>query len=811
MLNLSEYRARPKHLSDYLPWAAMIAPGVVLNKDGSIQRTARYRGPDLESATPNELVAYTARVNNVLRRFGSGWALFFEAARRPASDYPVSEFESAAAWLVDEERRNTFEAAGSHFETDYYLTLTWMPPADRASRMENVLIYDPAEAPRAFWQDGFDQFSTEAFRAFDLLETLMPEAAWLSDDETLTYLHACISTKRHPVRMPETPMYLDAVLADQGLTGGLAPRLGDDALRVISLQGFPAMTEPGLLSDLDQLGFSYRWVTRFLPLGKIAAEKTLTRYRRQWFAKRKSILTILKETLENEPSPLTNSDADNKAADADAALQSLGADHVGFGYLTTAIALTDPDPSLADEKARAVERILNAHGFTAINESLNAVDAWLGTLPGNAYANIRQPLVHTLNLAHLAPLSTLWAGQARNDHLDGPPLLMARSNSNTPFRLVTHQGDVGHTMIVGPTGAGKSVLLSLMGMQFQRYNGARVFIFDKGRSARAAMLAMGGADYDLGLEGGLSFQPLAAIDDEGERAAAQTWVIGLLAQEGVEVTPPVREAIWSALCNLAEAPRRQRTLTGFTALVQSAELRQALQPYTLEGPHGALLDADTDSLRGGDLAVFEMEALMQAPQLAAPVLSYLFHRLEARFDGAPTLLILDEAWVFLDHPMFAGRLREWLKTLRKKNVSVVFATQSLSDISGSGIAASLIESCPTRIFLPNARAQEQGQAETYAGFGLNARQTELIARATPKRDYYLQCPSGNRLFDLEMGPVALAFCGASSKQDQAAITSVLKDSGPGISFAAAWLDHIGLSWAAGLLLSQEGDVPCAAE
>lgn len=811
MLNLAEYRTRPRCLADYLPWAAMIAPGVVLNKDGSLQRTARYRGPDLESATATELIAYTARVNNMLRRFGSGWALFFEAARRPAETYPESAFGSAAAWLVDEERRNTFQSAGRHFETDFYLTLTWMPPADRASRMENVLIDDPADAPQAFWKDGFDQFNAETLRAFDLIETLMPEVVWLSDVETLTYLHACISTKRHPVRMPDTPMYLDGILADNALTGGLSPKLGDEALRVVSLQGFPVMTEPGLLSDLDHLGFSYRWVTRFLPLDKTEAEKTLTRYRRQWFAKRKSILTILKETLENEPSPLVNSDADNKAADADAALQALGADHVGFGYLTTAIVVTDLDPALAEEKARAVERILNAHGFTAINESLNSVEAWLGTLPGNPYANIRQPLIHTLNLAHMAPLSALWAGQACNHHLDGPPLLMARSNSNTPFRLVTHQGDVGHTMIVGPTGAGKSVLLSLMAMQFQRYEGARVFAFDKGRSARAAMLAMGAAEYDLGIEGGLSFQPLAAIDDEADRTAAQTWLLGLLEQEGAEITPSVRETVWSALCNLAEAPRVQRTLTGFTALVQSSDLRSALQPYTLEGPYGALLDADQDSLKDGALALFEMEELMHVPGLIAPVLSYLFHRLEARFDGAPTLLILDEAWVFLDHPMFASRLREWLKTLRKKNVSVVFATQSLTDISGSAIAPALIESCPTRLFLPNGRAQEQGQADTYERFGLNSRQIELIARGTPKRDYYLQCPSGNRMFDLEMGPIALAFCGASSKQDQFGLSEVLKTAPPGPEFAATWLRQKDLAWAADLLTDTQGDVPCAAE
>ncbi len=812
MLNLAEYRGKPRRLVDYVPWAALVAPGTILNKDGSLQRTCRYRGPDLESATPTQLVSYIARVNNALRRLGSGWAIFFEAARRPSLDYPESWFDDAASWLVDEERRNTFLEAGSHFETDFYLTFCWLPPADQAGRIENMLIEDPGAAPRAFWDDTLSTFSNQTGRYFDLLQALMPDAAWLSNDETLTYLHDCVSIKRHPVKAPDVPMHLDDVVTDCCLTGGLSPKLADQALRVVSVQGFPSATEPGLLKDLDHLGFPYRWVTRSLPLDKSDAQKILNRNRRHWFAKRKSIMTVLKETLENEPSPLVDSDAENKAADVDEALQSLGADMVAFGYITTSIVVTHEDPKIADEQARAIERVLNAHGLTAITENLNAVDAWLGTHPGNPYANVRRAPVSTLNLAHLSPLSAVWAGPERNKHLNGPPLIMARSDSNTPFRLVTHQGDVGHTMIVGPTGAGKSVLLSLMAMQFRRYENAQVFIFDKGGSARAAMAGMGGDAYDLTLDGGLSFQPLASIDDEHERAAAQTWLLGLFEQEGISLTPAIRDAVYGALVSLSDAPERQRTLTGFSALVQSAELRQALKPYTLAGQYGAVLDSEKDSLRSGRLALFEMEDLLHDPRLAAPVLSYLFHRLERRFDGKPTMLILDEAWVFLDHPMFAGRLREWLKTLRKKNVSVVFATQSLSDISGSSIAPALIESCPTRIFLPNARAEELGQTNTYEAFGLNPRQIEIISRSTPKRDYYLQCPSGNRLFDLEMGAIGLAFCASSSKPRLAAIDEILETNEPGAAFAAAWLQHLGLDWASDLIVqSDNGGVPCAAE
>lgn len=322
--------------------------------------------------------------------------------------------------------------------------------------------------------------------------------------------------------------------------------------------------------------------------------------------------------------------------------------------------------------------------------------------------------------------------------------------------------------------------------------------------------ALGGAFYNLGDDAQLSFQPLARIDGAHEIAWALEWLCDLFAGEGVAIEPEQKDAIWSALQNLASAPRKERTLTGLSVLLQNQKLKSALKPFTLDGAHGALLDADQEILALTEMAAFEMETLMNEKRLIAPALSYLFHRLEERFDGSPTLLILDEAWVFLDNPQFAGRIREWLKTLRKKNVAVWFATQSLSDIASSSIAPAIIESCPSRVFLPNATALEPQSRETYERFGLNRRQVEIITAATPKRDYYLQSRDGDRLFDLQLGDVARAFCANSSKADQKRIDEVLRAS-PGDAFAPAWLRACGVNWAADLInpIIQEGEKLCA--
>jgi type IV secretion/conjugal transfer VirB4 family ATPase len=804
MLGLREYRSRADRLADHLPWAALVARGVILNKDGSFMRVARFRGPDLESATEAELIGACARANNVLKRFGSGWALHIEAERREALGYPAAAFPEAASWLVDEERRAAFENAGQHFESLYYLTFTFLPPPDQADTAGRALVERADDMKGRDWRQALIAFLAETDRALDLLSGFMAEIRPLDDGETLTYLHGTISTRRHPVDVPDTPIYLDALLADTPFAGGLEPMLGDVHLRPLTILGFPNLSRPGILDTLNHQGFGYRWTTRFIALDKTEATKALTRLRRQWFNKRKSVTAMLREVLYNQQAVLLDSDADNKVADSDLALQELGGDHVAFGYLTTTIVVADADRARVEEKVRAVERIVNGLGFTCIREGMNAVEAWLGSLPGHVYANVRQPLVHTLNLAHLMPLSSVWAGPARNAHLDGPPLLFAETSGSTPFRLSTHVGDVGHMLIVGPTGAGKSVLLALLALQFRRYPQSQVYIFDKGFSARAAVLAMGGAHHALGLGGeestdrAIAFQPLRHIDRATERAWAAEWIGALLAHEKVLVTPEVKESVWSALTNLASAPVEERTLTGLGLLLQSTALRSALAPYTLEGPFGRLLDAAEDDLAIADVQCFETEALMGQAGVVAPVLTYLFHRLEERFTGRPTLLVLDEAWVFLDHPLFAARIREWLKVLRKKNVAVVFATQSLADIADSNIAPAIIESCPQRILLPNDRAIEPQSRAAYDRFGLNGRQIELISRATPKRHYYLQSARGNRLFELGLGPVALAFCGASDPATQQRIDALLAEHGAG-GFAERFLAAADLDWAAGLL------------
>jgi type IV secretion system protein VirB4 len=504
-------------------------------------------------------------------------------------------------------------------------------------------------------------------------------------------------------------------------------------------------------------------------------------------------MALIKEAVTKEPSLLEDPDATAKTSDADAALAILGGDYASIGYFTPTITLTGPDPDRLADRVREVESAINRAGFVCKVEDVNAVEAWLGSIPGQAYADLRRPLVSSLNLCDMMPMSAIWPGPSRNAHLTSectkrghagaqPPLMFARTAGTTPFRFDLHQGDVGHTMIVGPTGSGKSVLLNTIALQWLRYPEAQVFYFDKGASSRASTLLTGGQFFVLGGDqSDLAFQPLADLEGPEDKTWAQEWVQDIVSAEGVEITPAVKDEIWGALKNLAAGPPAQRTLTLLAATIQDQTVKSALLPYTLAGPHGHLLDAQDNSRVTARWQTFEMSELMGSKAALQPVLTYIFRTLERRFDGRPTLLVLDEAWLFLDQGTFAAKIREWLKTLRKFNVAVVFATQSLADVARSSIAPALIESCPTRVFLPNPDAHTPQIASLYEGFGLNAQQLQIVAGATPKREYYYQSSAGNRLFELGLGPIALTAVGASSPGDQARIDAILAGDGGGFA------------------------------
>lgn len=805
MLSLREYREPTTRLPDRLPWACLVAPGVVMQKDAIFQTTVAFRGPDLASSLDSELGSAAARLNDALRRLGSGWALFIEAQRFESNVYPTGAWTHSAASIVDLERQRAFAEAGAHYESSYYLTFARSLRPAAGDRVASFFYDDPCSTDdRRSLARELANFQKAVTEIVDILRGVFSELSVLDDDETLSYLHSTISTRRHSVRAPEIPMYLDALLPDVAFTPGDVPMLGDAFVATCTVTGFPGSTLPGILDGLNHLRTEYRWMTRYICLDKQDAKSLLEKYRRQWWSKRKGLWTLIKEEASKQEAALVDNSAANKAADADAALQELGDDAVSFGYLTATVTVWDVDLEQVRRKSGRVREVIQSRGFVVKDETLNSTQAWLGSLPGHVYANVRRPIVSSLNLAHLMPLSAVWAGDEANRHLEqvsgvGAAHITCSTTGDTPFRLHLAVGDVGHTLVIGPTGAGKSTLLGILALQWLRYPQAQVIVFDKDRSARAATLAVGGRSYEPGSERTpVAFQPLSRIDDAQQRLWAAQFVQILLASQSVVADPATKAAIDATLSNLAMADRSHRTLTALADQLGSyrRELREALRPYTLEGSFGPIFDAAQDDVRQATWTMFEMGPLMSLGEAAlVPALEYLFHRVEEQFDGRPTLMIVDEAWLFLGHPVFAGRLHAWLKTLRKKNVYVVFATQEVADVSRRPeLCSTILSACHTKIFLADDEALAPTMTEAYQRFGLTLAEVDILARAQKKRDYYYRSVKGRRLFQLELGPAALAFVAMASEADHRFLDEMVRTRSPA-DYPKAILERRGVHWA----------------
>lgn len=798
MAALRDFRHGGPSFADLLPYAGVVADGVILLKDGSLMAGWYFAGPDSESSTNPERNEVSRQINTILARLGSGWMIQVEAVRIPATEYPqpqASQFPDAVTFAIDAERRAHFEREGGHFESQHALILTYRAAERRRSGLTRYMYSDSESRSTRYGDLVLDAFQNAIREIEQYLATVLSirrmrvrEARETNGparyDELFQFVRFCISGENHPVRLPSVPMYLDW-LATAELHHGLSPLLDGRYMSVVAIDGFPAESWPGILNSLDLMPLTYRWSSRFMFLDEQEARQRLERTRKKWQQKVRPFFDQLFQTSSRS----IDQDALAMVAETEDAIAQAASQLVAYGYYTPVIVLFDSDETRLREKSEAVRRLVQAEGFGARIETLNATEAYLGSLPGNWYANIREPLINTRNLADLIPLNSVWSGSTVAPcpfFPAGSPPLMQVASGSTPFRLNLHVDDVGHTLIFGPTGSGKSTLLALIAAQFRRYDRAQVFAFDKGGSMLPLTLAVGGDHYAVGGGGEgaaeLSFCPLAELATDSDRAWATEWIETLVSMQGVTITPDHRNAISRQVGLMAAA--QGRSLSDFVSGVQLREIKDALHHYTVDGPMGHLLDAEEDGLTLRAFQTFEIEELMNMGERhLIPVLLYLFRRIEKRLTGAPSLIILDEAWLMLGHPIFRDKIREWLKVLRKANCAVILATQSISDADRSGIIDVLKESCPTKICLPNGAAREPGTREFYERIGFNSRQIEIVATATPKREYYVASPEGRRLFDMALGPIALAFAGASGKEDLARIRALRQ------AFHDAWPIH----------------------
>ena len=822
-----EDRTYAEGLADVLQWAFLVEgpdDAVVLNKDGALLTAWRYAGPDLETASAAEVHALVRQVNDALLPFTDGWMWHLDAVRRAAEPYPASAFPvvgpgapdvSVPAW-IDAERRATFAAAGAdgQFVSEYTLSLTYLPPPEAQARAARAFVAGraPGRAAAEVCRETLERYQKQASVVEQRLGRTL-RLARLDAAGLVAHIYACVSARHQPVHPPPVGAYLNTVLATHGFAPGFVPRVGDQHVHVVAVEGYPDREGGARLDVLNGLAIPYRWSSRFIPISQRGADKLIRRHQQNWFRKRKSLGAFAREVTsdkersgyeqQREDELFGNQDATTMLRDLNAALALNASGTVRYGFCTQVVVVADEDPAVSAAYAAEVERVLHERGFTTRVETVNAPDAFFGSLPGHGYQNLRRPLLHSENMGDLWPLTSVWPGLATNPSQyfprGSPALMHVATEGSTPHRFNLHVGDVGHALMVGDTGKGKSTFLGLLWAQWQRYPGARTTIFDYDYSHWALAKACGARHYDLcsGRPDAVTLAPLADVDDPHERTWVLDWLEMLLELQGARVTPAQRVLLDRALVLLGEQPRAHRRLTELAMQVQDRDIRTALHPYLSGGAYGQLFDAAVEGIGDEDLQVFELKHLLAlGDRVVAPAFHYLMHRDTRHLDGRPHLLISEEMHALL-RAGYPGLLEKEILTRRKRNGALVLVFHVPGQIMQLGPAIQMIltGSCDTRIFLPNAEAESEVNAPAYRELGLTDREVELVARATPKRDYYVRSSLGGRVVQLALGPVAQSFIGTPPGLDPDAVRREIAayEAQHGSAWPRAWLARAGVA------------------
>src|SRR5215471_15378422 len=563
----------PDRVSDKIPWRAVIAPGVVLQKDRwqTLQRTYAVRGPDVMGLAREVQGALIMQANTVLKKLGGKWMLHAEAQRMRVTDLPpLPEETPLLVRVLDADHRARLLADPGIRETTYFLTLSWTPTPPSLQRWGRWFVRGPGSParPMSGLETVVREFLDQSDYFLDLLKGVLADCRPTTTPETLTYLHSCVSDRWFRVGLLANLNDIDHQLCDTALDpAGWYPQLGRWHLRVCSVNGYPRQSVVGIMRDLEALPLDFRWCTRWLGLERHEQDGVLRKAQGAWVHEEKGLSDRLSENLSHEPTRVLNRDATNKAEDVDIARQEIGADLLAYGQFTSTVTVWDEDPEVADQKRRLVMQAFAAREIATVEEGAHLVAAWFSSHPGNRVDNVNQTHQSSLTLAHFMPgLTAAWRGPEQDAFLHGGPWFYVQTEQHTLFRVVNHLRDLGHFLVLGATGAGKSTLGNWLRAMWMQYANAQAKLFDIDGHGRLLTLLLGGSWFDLGGPTA-RFQPLRHIDDPLRRGIAIQWLLDLMEEYHVPVTATVQAHIGANILKLLKHPPHERTVSQLLTLM----------------------------------------------------------------------------------------------------------------------------------------------------------------------------------------------------------------------------------------------------
>lgn len=716
---------------DRLPYEKLLDEETVQLRDGSLMQTIYLEGFPFETADTED-INFRQNVRNIaLRAIGnSRFTLYHHIIRHRIRAGQDSVFEDPVASWIDHAWQDRLSSR-SLFVNDLYLTVVRHNArgkvgfAESLARLAGRGVGESARAAETQRARKELQAAVQALIA--ALQGYGPHllGGYTTDtgrcSEPLELLSALYNGEMRPVLSTngDIGQYIPYRRTSFGLDAlEQSPACGTrDFAAMLSLKDYPPFAMPGMIDAIQRLPYemvvtqSFSFVERQIGLERI---------------------NLATRRLKAADDDVTSLRAGLLAAKDDL---TTGQFALGEHHLTLQLRTQSLD-SLNDATAHCLAALADI-GAIAVREDLNMEPAFWAQFPGHEPYIARKALISTNAFAAFASLHGFPIGQAEDNHW-GPAVTVFETTSATPYYFNFHNADLGNFTVIGPSGTGKTVVLNFLAAQAQKFS-PRTVLFDKDRGAEIFVRAIGGRYSAIRTGEATGFNPLQLADTPANRAFLRGFIGQLVTTEGAPLSPEEEAIIADAIDgNYQQAPRFRRLrylreLLAGTQRPTPGDIASRLEPWCTPEESGWLFDNENDGLNLSSRVIgFDMTQLLNTPALRTPCMMYLFHRVEQRLDGHPAIIMIDEGWKALDDDVFAGAIRNWMKTLRKRNAILGFATQSARDALDSRISSAIIEQAATQIFMPNPRAQ----AEDYCkGFGLTEHELGLV-RGLPE---YSRC------------------------------------------------------------------------
>ena len=709
--------AREQPAGKHLPYGRHVDDHTIETREGLLCQVIQLRGLLFETADTDEL-NYRKRLRDaVLQAIGSSrFAIYHHVIRREADADLTADYQDGFSRQLDEAWRQRL-GTRRLYVNDLFLTLIRRPmqgrigTVDRMRRRFGRVVSEQAETRRYDLQ----QLGQARDALMAALAAYEPRLLGVYEtrqgpcSEPLEFLSYLLNGEMRPVLLPMQDIgdylpYRRVSFGQDTVELGRAGASPRSFLGMVSIKDYPGQTAPGMLDELLRLPF------------EITVSQSFGFVERQAALSKMNLALRRMKSAEDEAMSLRGELGDAK--------DDVAAGRAGFGEHHMTIAVRADSPDTVDEGVAEVQAALSDLGIVSVREDIALEPAFWAQFPCNFKYIARRGLVSTSNFAGLASCHNFALGRPSGNHW-GEAVTLLETTAAGPYFFNFHQGDLGNFTVIGPSGSGKTVVLNFLLAQARKF-APRIVFFDKDRGAELFIRAIGGR-YDVlrpGTTSGLN--PLQLPDSPANRQFLIEWLSVLAGGADGEELARIKDAVDAN----ALQPREHQRLRYIVELFRgghrphTADLWSRLKPWWGDGERAWLFDNELDLTDLAAEAVgFDMTQILDDPVTRTPAMMYLFHRVEERLDGSPAILVVDEGWKALDDEVFVRRIKDWEKTIRKRNGIVGFATQSAQDALESKIASAVIEQSATQIFMSNPKARASDYID---GFGLTEHELELV-------------------------------------------------------------------------------------